>query len=36
MDLKNIGWAFVKWIYPAQNREKRWEFMGKVMKLRVP
>jgi hypothetical protein len=30
MDLKNIGWGPVKWIYLAQEREEIWGFMDTV------
>jgi hypothetical protein len=36
MDLREIGWDGVDWIYVAQGRDQWWALVNMVMNLRVP
>jgi len=36
MDLREILWERVDWMYPAQNRDQWWSLASTVMNLRVP
>jgi hypothetical protein len=36
MDLREIGFGDVDWIYWAQNRDRCWALVNTVMNLRVP
>jgi hypothetical protein len=36
MDLREIGWEGVVWIYLAQDRDQWQAFVNTVMNLRVP
>jgi hypothetical protein len=36
MDLREIGWEGVDWIYLAQDRDRRWALANMLMILRVP
>jgi hypothetical protein len=36
MNLKEIGWEVVVWIYLAQERDQWWTLVKTVMNLRVP
>jgi hypothetical protein len=36
MDLREIGWGGMGWIYLAQDREKWWALGNTVMNFRVP
>jgi hypothetical protein len=36
MDLKELGWQIVDWIYLAQDTDKWRAFLNRVMNLRVP
>jgi hypothetical protein len=36
MDLIEIGWDGMDWIYLAQNRDQWWALVNTVMNLRVP
>jgi hypothetical protein len=36
MDLREIGWGDMDWIYLAQNRDKWRALVNTVMNLRVP
>jgi hypothetical protein len=36
MNLKEIGWEVVDWIYVTQNRDKLKALVNTVMNLRVP
>jgi hypothetical protein len=35
IDLQEVGCRFMNWIEPAQDRDRWWEFVNAVMKLRV-
>jgi hypothetical protein len=35
MDLREIGWGCVEWIYPAQDRDRWRAVVNAVMNLRV-
>jgi hypothetical protein len=36
MDLREIGFGDVDWIYWAQDRDRWWALVNTVMNLRVP
>jgi hypothetical protein len=36
MDLREIGWEFIEWMYLVQDREQWWALLNTVMNLRVP
>jgi hypothetical protein len=36
MDLREIGWQYVDWMYMVQDRNKWQAFMNTVMNLQVP
>ena len=36
MDLKDVGWADIDWIYMGENRDRWRSLVNVVMKLRVP
>jgi hypothetical protein len=36
MDLREIEWSGMDWLYLAQDRGQWWALVNKVMKLRVP
>jgi hypothetical protein len=36
MDLQEVGWGGMDWIYLAQNRCRWWALVNVVMNLRVP
>jgi len=36
MDLKEIGYKSVDWIYLAQDRGKRWAFVRAIIKFQDP
>jgi hypothetical protein len=36
MDLVEVGWGDVDWIYLAQDRDRRRALVNSVMNLRVP
>jgi hypothetical protein len=36
MDLRQIAWDGMDWIYLAQGRDQWWALMNTVMNLRVP
>jgi hypothetical protein len=36
MNLREIGWEFVDWIHPVQDRDQCQALVNTVMNLRVP
>jgi hypothetical protein len=36
MDLQDVGWRVMEWIYLAQERVRWWALLNAVMNLRVP
>jgi hypothetical protein len=36
MNLQEVGWVGIEWIYLAQDKDMWWDFMNVVMNLRVP
>jgi hypothetical protein len=36
MDLRNVEWTGLVWIYLARDRDKYWAFAIAVMNLKVP
>jgi hypothetical protein len=36
MYLRQIGWKVVDWLYLAQDRNKSWALVKKVVKFRTP
>jgi hypothetical protein len=36
MDLQEVGWGGMDWIDMVQDRDRWWDFVSAVMKLRVP
>jgi hypothetical protein len=36
MDLQEMGWGGMDWIYLTEERDGQWAFVNAVMKLLVP
>jgi hypothetical protein len=36
MDLREIGWEGVDWIYLTQARDQWWALVNTIMNLRIP
>jgi hypothetical protein len=36
MDLKEIGWECVEWMYQGEDRDRWWALVNTVMSIRVP